>query len=330
MPHLPASAPTPLHPAIARAMLALLVLAAGLAPAAATPLPQPPEASDTSRSTPFAETSEASDTAASADDPPPVTWQGAPTDRPLRAGFLVVDGVYNSELMAPYDIFHHTPFHTEPAPGIEVFTVSPDGEPVVTFEGLTLVPHHSFESAPPIDILVVPSAEHSMGTDLENRRMIDWVARVGGEARFVVSLCDGAFVLAQAGLLDGRAATTFPADLDAFAQRYPQVDVKINVSFVHDDRFVTSQGGAKSYDSALSRVDLLYGETVAQGVGGGLLLPWPPEPGELITYIADPMVQRQRQLERDGSREPAEAPGEPESPLVRTIEIEVVEEPPRR
>ncbi|MDX1390174.1 MAG: hypothetical protein R3344_13355, partial [Acidobacteriota bacterium] len=46
-----------------------------------------------------------------------------PDDRPLRAGFLIVDGVYNSELMAPYDIFHHTAFHTKPRPGIEVFTV---------------------------------------------------------------------------------------------------------------------------------------------------------------------------------------------------------------
>lgn len=198
-----------------------------------------------------------------------------PADRPLRAAFLVVDGVYNTELMAPYDVFHHTPFHTKPAPGIEVFTVSPDGKPVVTFEGLTLQPHHSFADAPQADILVVPSTEGSMDSDLDDEAMIAWVKKAGAEARWVVSLCDGAFVLAEAGLLDDHAATTFPEDYDAFSQRFPGVDLRINVSFVHDDRMLTSQGGSRSYDVAMYLVDLLYGEEVARGVGGGLLIPWP-------------------------------------------------------
>jgi transcriptional regulator GlxA family with amidase domain len=206
--------------------------------------------------------------------PPP---SEAPTDRPLQAAFLVVDGVYNSELMAPYDVLHHTVFHTDPDPGIEVFVVSPDGEAVTSFEGIRIVPHHSFESAPPIDILVVPSAEHSMGSDLENRAMIDWVRETAGSARWVMSLCDGAFVLAEAGLLDGRSATTFPSDYDAFAERFPDVHLRINVSFVHDGKMLTSQGGARSYDVAMYLVDLLYGEQVARGVGGGLLIPWPVE-----------------------------------------------------
>lgn len=209
-----------------------------------------------------------------------------PTDRPLTAGFLIVDGVYNSELMAPYDILHHTVFHTQP--GIEVFTVSPDGKPVKTFEGLVITPHHSFATAPPIDILVVPSAEGSMAADLENRALLDWVRRTASGSRFVVSLCDGAFVLAAAGLLDGRAATTFPSDLDAFAQRFPAVDLKINVSFVHDRELLTSQGGARSYDVALYLVDLLYGEEVARRVGRGLVLPWPQSVEQMPRIVVDP------------------------------------------
>ena len=103
-----------------------------------------------------------------------------PTERPLQAAFLVVDGVYNSELMAPYDVLKHTVFHTDP--GIEVFTVSPDGHPVTTFEGLQLRPHYSFATAPPIDILLVPSTEGSMGRDLENATLMAWVAEVGAKA----------------------------------------------------------------------------------------------------------------------------------------------------
>jgi len=209
-----------------------------------------------------------------------------PADRPLVAGFLIVDGVYNSELMAPYDIFQHTIFHTEP--GIEVFTVSPDGEPIVTFEGLTIVPHHSFETAPAIDVLVVPSAEGSMTTDLENEEMMAWVREVGSRASFVLSLCDGAFVLAAAGLLDGRAVTTFPGDQDRFAEMFPELDLRRGVSLVHDGPAITSEGGAKSYDPAMYLVDHLYGEKVAQGVGRGLIISWPPTAEEMPAVVVTP------------------------------------------
>lgn len=213
-----------------------------------------------------------------------------PADRPLRAGFLVVDGVYGSELAAPYDVLHHTVFHTAPRPGIEVFTVSPDGRPVTTFEGLRLDPHHSFADAPAIDVLVVPSAKGSMDADLQNAALIDWVRRTGTTARYVISLCDGAFVLAKAGLLDGKAATTFPDDYGRFAQMFPGVDLRINVSFVHDGKFLTSQGGAKSYAVALHLVDWLYGTKVAQEVGHGLLLPWPPPPAS-EPHVIEPAAE---------------------------------------
>ncbi len=196
------------------------------------------------------------------------------TDRPLRAAFLIVDGVYNTELTAPYDLFQHTVFHTKP--GIEVFTVAPTKAPVTTFEGLVLTPHHDFASAPDIDILVVPSAEHSMDSDLENEALIEWVREVGGRARFVMSLCDGAFVLAKAGLVDGRWSTTFPSDQDRYAEMFPALDVKRNVSFVHDGKLLTSEGGAKSFDVAMYLIEHLYGVEVARGVGRGLIIEWPP------------------------------------------------------
>lgn len=209
-----------------------------------------------------------------------------PSDRPLQVAFLVVDGVYNSELIAPYDILHHTVFHTQP--GMELFTVSPTGAAITTFEGLTIEVHHSFASAPPIDVLVVPSAEHSMDSDLDNREMMAWVRKVGASAMYVISLCDGAFVLAQAGLLDDVASTTFPGDVDRYVETFPHLDVRRDVSFVHDGRMLTSQGGVRSYDVAMYLVDHLYGESVARGVGGGLVIAWPPAPGTM------PYVQVER------------------------------------
>src|SRR5262245_36635475 len=76
-----------------------------------------------------------------------------PTARELRVGLLIVDGVYDTELMAPFDVFHHTRFHAQP--GMSVFTVAPALDPVRTFEGLRLLPDFTFQSAPPIDVLVV-------------------------------------------------------------------------------------------------------------------------------------------------------------------------------
>ena len=225
-----------------------------------------------------------SDTTAATSSPARVEL---PKNRPLRAGFLVVDGVYNSELMAPYDVLHHVSFHTKPAPGIEVCTISPGGAPVTTFEGLRLTPDYGFDNAPEMDILVVPSAEGSMGRDLRDEKLMAWVRRVGGQARFVVSLCDGAFVLAAAGLLDGHAVTTFPGDQDSFARMFPRLDLRRGPSFVHDGKVLTSQGGSKSYDVAMYLVDHLYGESVAREVGRGLIIDWPPAggapPGLVIT-----------------------------------------------
>ena len=143
-----------------------------------------------------------------------------------------------------------------------------------TFEGLVLTPDHSFATAPPIDVLVVPSAEHSMDSDLANERLIRWVGDVGRRARNVISLCDGAFVLAKAGLLDGIEATTFPSDQDRFAEMFPKLKLVRDVSFVDAGHALTSVGGAKSFDVALWWVERTYGAAVARGIGGGLVIDW--------------------------------------------------------
>lgn len=209
-------------------------------------------------------------------------------ERRLRAGFLVIDGVYNTELTAPFDVLEHTLYHAPKDRGIEVFTVSPDGSLVTTAEGLKIQPDYSFADAPPIDILVVPSAEGSRDRDLDHELLIEWVARSGRAAGAVMSLCWGAFVLARAGLLDGEACTTFPSDYDTFAKRFPELDLRINVSFVHSGKSITSQGGARSFDAAMYLVDQLYGESVATGVGGGLLIPWPPPSGTMPYLVSTP------------------------------------------
>ena len=211
-----------------------------------------------------------------------------PRDRPLRAGFLIVDGVYNTELVAPWDVLEHTVYHSAPHPGIEVFSVAESKDPVTTAEGLRILPDFDFDTAPPIDILVVPSAEQSRDRDRENTRLISWVRQVGNQARFVVSLCWGAFILGEAGLLDGRSCTTFPGDYDRFAETFPDLDLRINASFVHDGSILTSQGGVRSFDVAMYLVELIFGTETAKRIGGGLLIDWPMNGSEGETFISDP------------------------------------------
>jgi transcriptional regulator GlxA family with amidase domain len=200
----------------------------------------------------------------------------------FNAAFLLIDGVYNSELMAPYDIFQHTIFHTKG--GITVFTVAPDSLPKRTFEGLNILPDFTFDSPdlPEIDILVVASAEHNMDSDLENEMLINWVRETGLKADYVMSLCDGAFILAQAGLVKGKESTTFPTDIEKYRQKFPALKVHEEVTFVHDEKLLTSSGGAKSYDVALYLVQHLYGHKVAKGVGKGLVIDWNLEDYQFI------------------------------------------------
>lgn len=201
---------------------------------------------------------------------------GPPVNPPeiLNVAFIIVDGVYNTELTAPFDVFHHTVFHTQH--GMRVFTLAPEQDTIRTFEGITLFPDYSFPSTdlPKIDILVVPSAKHSMDSDLENAELIEFIRKAGQEATYVMSLCDGAFVLAKAGLLDTYLCTTFPSDVPRLKQQFPQLKVEENVSFVHDRKFLTSAGGAKSFEVALYLTELLYGKTVANRIADGLVIDW--------------------------------------------------------
>ncbi|PKA82204.1 DJ-1/PfpI family protein [Ulvibacter sp. MAR_2010_11] len=192
-----------------------------------------------------------------------------------NVAFLIMDGVYNTELTAPYDIFQHTVFR-ENIKAMNVFTVANTDAAVRTFEGLRLLPDFNYttDSLPKIDILVVPSAEHHMDTDLNDDAMLQFVKKVAIEAQFVTSHCDGAFVLAKAGLLEGTVSTTFPSDIDAMRSMFPGLDIRKDVLFVHDDKYITSAGGAKSFEAALYLCELLYGKEIAQSLAGGLVIDW--------------------------------------------------------
>ncbi len=191
----------------------------------------------------------------------------------LNAAFVCVDGVYNSELMAPYDVLQHT-FYRDSTNYVRCFIVTPDSKPIVTFEGIRITPDYSFENAPPIDILIIPSTETSMTADLKNTIYMNWVQKTAKSASHVITVCDGAFPLAATGALKGRVLTTFPADRDRLAEMFPEVTVKYDVNFVVDGKYITSVGGALSYEPAFYLVEKLYSTKNAKRIAKGLVWDW--------------------------------------------------------
>lgn len=192
-----------------------------------------------------------------------------------NVAFLIMDGVYNTEFTAPYDIFQHTQYRNH-IKAMNTFTVANTLKPVTSFEGLRYLPDFDYtkDSLPRIDILVLPSAEHHLDSDLEDTVLLDFVRKVDREALYMTSHCDGAFVLAKTGILDAVVSTTFPSDIQTYKKMFPHLEVKDSVLFVHDGKYITSAGGAKSFEAALYLCEQLYGKEVARSLAQGLVIDW--------------------------------------------------------
>ncbi|MGW9686994.1 DJ-1/PfpI family protein [Flagellimonas sp. 2504JD1-5] len=192
-----------------------------------------------------------------------------------NVAFLIMNGVYNTEFTAPFDIFQHTQYRKN-IKAMNTFTVANTLEPITSFEGVRILPDFDYtkDSIPKIDILVVPSAEHHLDTDLKDTVMLNFVKNVSKEALFVTSHCDGAFVLAKTGILDDVASTTFPSDIPKYKEMFPHLNVKDSVLFVHDGKYITSAGGAKSFEAALYLCEYLYGKEITESIARGLVIDW--------------------------------------------------------
>lgn len=177
----------------------------------------------------------------------------------LRVGILLYDDVEVLDFAGPFEVFSTASRIVErslqPRP-FDVFTVAADS-PIRARHGLVVVATHLMGQEPPIDVLVVPGG---VVTDaLRHRPTIEWIAARARAARLATSVCTGAFLLAEAGLLQGRPATTHWEDQDEMAVAYPSVDVQRNVRFVDDGDVITSAGISAGIEMSLHVVGRLLG-----------------------------------------------------------------------
>jgi len=124
-------------------------------------------------------------------------------------------GTYNIELAAPYDIIKQTIFR-DSIEAMNVFTVANTDHPITNSEGMRVLPDLNYvtDILPKTDVLVIPSVEYYVDSDLEDDVLLHFVRAIDKDAQFITSHCDGAFLLAKAGLLKNVASTTFPSDID--------------------------------------------------------------------------------------------------------------------
>ncbi|MGW3459441.1 GlxA family transcriptional regulator [Streptomyces olivaceoviridis] len=205
------------------------------------------------------------------------------TPSPERVVVLALDGVYPFELGIPSRIFGAADGH------YEVFTCTVDGRPVRTNADFTVGVAHGPEILETADTVVVASmapAHIPTGLPAEVAAALD---RIRPDAR-IVSICTAAFVLAEAGLLDGRRATTHWQVADLFRRRYPRVDLDPDVLFVDDGRILTSAGAASGVDICLHIVRTDHGSELANAVARRCVVP-PFRDGGQAQYIEQPVPE---------------------------------------
>ena len=141
--------------------------------------------------------------------------------------------------------------------GDRVITVAETTDPVRCAKGLRVLPDHSFEDSPQLDIIIVPGG---LGTRAErlNRPMVDFVASQDAHTEWTTSVCTGAFILHGAGLLEGKRATTHWAALDEFLGFAPDQELDRNARWVVDGKVVTAAGVSAGIDMALWLLGQLY------------------------------------------------------------------------
>ena len=185
-----------------------------------------------------------------------------------RVGIFLFDDVEVLDFAGPFEVFSRTRLtpgvesrRTDDSAPFQVFTVAATPGALVATGGLRILSEFDFLTAPPIDLLVIPGG---FGTRrlLEDPEVLAWIRRIASTARQITSVCTGSLLLARAGLLTGRHATTHWGALDLLAELDPTVQVERGVRVVQDG-IITSAGVAAGIDMAFALVEALYGRGVA-------------------------------------------------------------------
>ncbi len=179
-------------------------------------------------------------------------------------GVFVFPGAEELDFVGPWEVLRAWE-RLFPDDGQHVLLLARDDGPVECVLGLRVTPQCTWATAPPLDVVVYPGGQGTVA-QLGDEVIRGWVRGLAAAGTLMASVCTGALVFADAGLLDGRPATTHWASLDRLASLGHDIDVRPDARFVDDGDIVTSAGVSAGIDMALHLVDRLAGAAHARDV----------------------------------------------------------------
>lgn len=179
-----------------------------------------------------------------------------PQRRRIRVAFLLGENANVIDTAGPWEVFQDTMLRNHHHP-FRLYTVAPTREIVTMTGGLKVQPHYSVTDAPQPQVIVVPAQR-------THQASLDWLAKASAGTDVTMSVCTGAFQLARAGLLGGLAATTHHQFWDAFAEEFPDIELRRGLRFVDSGRIATAGGLTSGIDMALHVVRRYFGAAVAE------------------------------------------------------------------
>lgn len=180
----------------------------------------------------------------------------------MNIGIYIYPEAEVMDFSGPFEVFSTASRIADSGNTFNVFLVSEHCQPVPARGGFSVNPHYSIFNHPPIDVLIVVGGVHTQ--QVKNQTIIEWVKAVSQNTKITASVCTGAFILAEAGLLAGLSATTHWEDLADFKQDYTTVTVVESVRWVDAGKIVTSAGISAGIDMSLHLVSRLVNLQLAQ------------------------------------------------------------------
>jgi transcriptional regulator GlxA family with amidase domain len=192
------------------------------------------------------------------------------TPRKRTVAILIFDDVELLDFAGPFEVFSSVRNLTGDHERLmDVFAVAESLTPVQCRNGLVVQPERTIDECPPVDVLVIPGGA-GVRPALERSNLVEWVRTRAQEVELTVSVCTGSFLLAQAGLLSGRPATTHWERINEMRERFPDVEIVEDERWVDTGEIITAAGVSAGIDVALHVVRRLYGADVARATALGI------------------------------------------------------------
>jgi transcriptional regulator GlxA family with amidase domain len=184
---------------------------------------------------------------------------------PLSIGIAIFDGAEELDWAGPWEVLSYWSRY-KPEDNIEVFTVAKDNSrPIECAKGLRVLADYSWDTAPQIDVLIY-SGGRGTRVQIGDEEVRAWVRSVHERARLTTSVCTGAYILADAGLLKGRPATTHWDDFDGLLAIDGSIDARREDRFVDEGDIITAAGVSAGIDMALYLIVRLHSEDRAREI----------------------------------------------------------------